>query len=291
VKDISDYELRKVSDEPTEPPQPPWLSKPWIAVALLLALAGVAVYLYLRPSPAPVPSPTESVEAVPEAGAPLGREPMEVALPALDQSDAFVRTLIATLSSHPTLAAWLATNGLVRNFTVVVTNIADGATPAVHLARLRPKARFEVIERNGRQAIDPRSYERYTTFATAVASIDPAGAARLYATLKPLIEEASRDLGSPNASFDVTLEQAIVRLLGTPILKDPVYVVPHGIGYAFEDPSVEALSPAQKQLLRFGPRNVQLIQGALSDIALALGISPQRLPVAGGRAARPGSTP
>jgi len=36
-------------------------------------------------------------------------------------------------------------------------------------------------------------------------------------TLKPRIEEAHRDLGYPDTSFDRTLEQAIVSLLRTPV--------------------------------------------------------------------------
>jgi len=114
--------------------------------------------------------------------------------------------------------------------------------------------------------------------AAAAASIDPAGSARLYATLKPLLEKASRDLGNPDTSFDRTIERAIVRLLNTPVLNDPVRVEPQGEGYAFEDADVEALTAAQKQLLRFGSRNVLRIQETLRNIALALGIPAQRLP-------------
>jgi len=126
--------------------------------------------------------------------------------------------------------------------------------------------------------IDPRSYERYTPLASAVAALDPQGTARLYATLKPLIEQSHRDLGYGNTSFDATLERAIVTLLNTPILKDPVPIVPHGIVYAFEDPRLEKLTPGQKHLLRFGPRNAQMVQQSLRKIAVALGIPEERLP-------------
>lgn len=127
--------------------------------------------------------------------------------------------------------------------------------------------------------IDPRSYDRYSPVAAAVASLDVNGTARLYATLKPLIEEASLELGNQDTSFDRTLERAIVRLLSTPILSDPVPVEPQGIGYVFWDADVEALTPAQKQFLRFGPRNVRLIQETLRNIAAALGIPAHELPI------------
>ena len=74
------------------------------------------------------------------------------------------------------------------------------------------------MSRDGSTVVDPRSYDRYARIADAVASVDPAGAARLYATLKPRIEDAQRDLGSSD-TFDHTLERAIVALLNTPVTR------------------------------------------------------------------------
>ena len=111
------------------------------------------------------------------------------------------------------------------------------------------------------------------------ASIDAAGVARLYATLKPRIEEAHRDLGNPDTPFDRTLERAIVSLLSTPASDGAARLEPQGIGFAYVDPALEGLTAAQKHLLRTGPRNVRIIQSSLRQIALALGIPPERLPM------------
>jgi hypothetical protein len=51
-----------------------------------------------------------------------------------------------------------------------------------------------------------------------------------------------------------------------------------GFGYEFTSPNLEALTGAQRQLLRTGPDNVRAIQAALRNIALALGIPSERLP-------------
>ena len=48
--------------------------------------------------------------------------------------------------------------------------------------------------------------------------------------------------------------------------------------WAYDDERLESLTPAQKQLLRMGPRNVRIIKGKLHDIALALGVPPNQLP-------------
>ena len=88
------------------------------------------------------------VQPKPESAAPLGAAAEPIDVPALDESDPLVRELVGKLSSHPGVAAWLATDGLVRNFTVVVANIAEGRTPAGHLRSLAPSGSFRIIERN-----------------------------------------------------------------------------------------------------------------------------------------------
>ena len=224
---------------------------------------------------APAPAAVRETESLVR---PLGGAAAAIVVPPLEQSDGVVADLVRKLSSHPGVAAWLTTNGLIRNFAVVVSSIADGRTPAKFLQPLRPRAPFRVIEREGDIYVDSRSYERYRLLAEAVASVDANSSASLYATLKPRIEEAHREQGQPDASFDRTLERAIVSLLETPLRQGPTRLRLHGIGYAFADPMDERLTAAQKQLLRMGPENTRIVQAKLREIALALGIPPARLP-------------
>jgi len=248
----------------------------WIAGVLLIAAAAVAAYIVFgRRAPQVATAPPVRPA---EVSKPLGGTAAPITLPPLDQSDGVVADLVRKLSSHPQVAAWLTTEGLIRNFTVVVLSIAEGKTPARSLRPLRPGAPFRVVERDRAIYIDARSYDRYAPLAEAVASIDAQGSASLYATLKPRIEQAYRDLGEPEGTFDRTLEQAIVALLETPIREGPTRVQPHGIGYAFADRRDENLSAAQKQLLRMGPANARIVQAKLREIALALGIPSSRLP-------------
>ena len=232
---------------------------------------------YTRRAPVQRIPPSVPVQAN-AAAQPLGGEAASIVVPPLDQSDGVVADLVRQLSSHPQVAAWLTTKGLIRNFAAVVLRINDGKTPANLLQPVRPSAAFRVTEQDGGIYIDSRSYERYTPLAQAVASIDAKGSASLYATVKPRIEEAYRELGHPDPSFDDALERAIVSLLETPMRSGPTRLRLQGIGYAFADPRDEALTGAQKQLLRMGPENGLAIQAKLREIALALGIPPQRLP-------------
>ena len=279
TQDIADFELQQ---EPGGAPLPPASRPPSfvpLVVGALVVIAGAGAYIFTRQDAAP-PAPSgsaTSTEATVEPPRPLGADVAAIDLPPLDETDALVRELVRALSSHPRLAAWLTTDGLIRNFTVVVDNVADGRTPANHLRVLRPTGGFRPIDAGGTMVMDLRSYDRYNDLAAAAASVDAAGAARLYATLKPRIEDAYRELGQ-DAPFDRAIERAIVHLLQAPVLQGEISLVPRGAVYDYNDSRIERLSQAQKQLLRMGPRNMRIIQRKLRDIGLALGIPPERLP-------------
>ena len=279
MADIADFELEKEPERTQTPPpssRPPSFV-PWI-VGALLAIGAAGAYFYLRQPPeTPAASGETATEATVEPPRPLGAEVEPIELPPLDQTDMLVREMVRALTSHSKIAAWLTTNGLLRNFTVVIDNIAAGRTPANQLRPMRPTGAFVPIDANGVMVIDARSYDRYNDFAAAAASVDAAGLARLYSTLKPRIEDAYRDLGV-KTPFDQTLEKAIVHLLEAPIVQGELALTPRGALYVYSDDRIERLSQAQKQLLRMGPRNMRVIQRKLREVALALGIPEERLP-------------
>jgi hypothetical protein len=279
---MQDFELLKTTEEPpfeARAERPSWL---WLVVAALIVASAAAFYIAAgrmrRVAPDANPPRAESRPGPPR---PLGGNAAAIDLPPLDQSDPVVRELVKQITSHPRIAAWLTTDGLIRTIVVAVENVAGGSTPAARFQVLRPASGFETIGRGGDLNIAPRSYQRYDDLADAAASIDAAGAARLYTTLKPRIEDAYRDLGFPDTPFDRTLEKAIVSLLRTPAPASAARLEPKGIGFGFVDPALEGLTGAQKQLLRTGPRNIRIIQSSLRQIALALGIPPERLPPPG----------
>jgi hypothetical protein len=207
----------------------------------------------------------------PKAPEPVPGENIE--LPPLGETDATVRQLVGALSSHPKVAAWLTTDQLIRNFAVVVVNISNGRSPAQHLRAVRPTGEF-IADQEGEVArIDPRSYRRYDDYADAVGALDAEGTARLYATLKPRIQDAYRELGYPEGDFDGTMERAIVELLNTPVIEGDVALTPKSVSWDFADPKLQSLSSAQRQFLRMGPRNMRIVKAKLREIAPLLGIA------------------
>jgi DUF3014 family protein len=279
VSDLSDFQLLKTpsvdaSPSAEAPARQRAIGLP-IVIALLVAASAVATYVVFSRF-----SPRSASVAVTQPVAPAVTTPATAeappVLPPLDETDPVVRKLMETITSNPQIAAWLATDHLVRHFTAGVIDVSGGATAVRWVPMWRPASSFRVAQRGRDLIIDPRSYERYDALAAAAASVDAAGAARVYTTLKPRIEEAARELGE--GSFDRALERAIVLLLSTPDVNDPIRIRQKGVGYAFADPALEALAPAQKQLLRTGPRNVQRFKTSLRAIAGAMGIPDSRLP-------------
>ncbi len=193
-------------------------------------------------------------------------------LPPLDTSDEVVRRVVAGLSARPEWASWLVSDDLVRRFVLSVVAVADGRSPESQLRFLAPEDPFRVRESGEGMVIDPDGYHRFDLVAATFASLDTQGVARLYRQLHPLMEDAYRELGLPDRTFDETVRQAFARLLSTPVPSEPPAVQPDGGQWAFSAAELEALSPAQKDLLRMGPENAGRVQAKLRELADALGV-------------------
>jgi hypothetical protein len=243
-----------------------------VVVVALIAL-GVIGYLTFGRRTAPNTAPRQAAAAAPTLPKAVQDDVERIDLPPLDDSDALVRQRIGLLSSNRLVSAWLATKGLVRNFTTVVDNISHGVNPSRHLRVLKPAGQFRVMTRGANVVIDPRTYDRFTPIADAAASIDAAGAGRLYRSFKPLLQMAYDELGNQE-SIDRAVERAIGGLLQVPAVDGDVRVEQggEGIGYDYVDPRFDALNGAQKQLLRMGPKNIRVIQQQLRGFASAAAI-------------------
>ena len=276
MPDFDDLDLHEPENLIDVRPVPPERSPLRYALPAALVIVAIIVgYLLFqrRQVASSVAPPAQTATITPPAAA-TAPAPPAVKLPPLDQSDGLVSQMVRALSTSPAALAWLTTKGLIRNAALVTVAIADGNAPAAQLRPLKPAGRFAVTESRSDPAIDPRGYERYDLITNAIASVDAGAAARTYATLKPLLNDAHRELGYPDTSFDRTLERAIGRLLATPVTAERVPLRVRGGLFVFADSRLENLSAAQKQLLRFGPRNVQRIQASLRGFATAAGLQP-----------------
>jgi len=244
-----------------------------IAVALVAFLAGGAWWMS-RNTRKPPAAQNASPVAVAGTEAPIDKpgEAEPVNLPPLDRMDGFLRPLLSALSSRPELARWLATDDLIGQLAAAVEQAAAGASPARDFKVIKPASPFVAGGRGVRRTIDPASYRRYDGLVQTVTSIDASSVAKIYKTIRPRLNEAYRSLGNQTSDVDKGLAQVLDILVDTPVVKDPIAIVisDNGGGWAYADDDLETLRPAQKQLLRMGPANVDRLLVWLRALQAAL---------------------
>lgn len=262
-------------------------------LGLLIIGAGLLYWWYYMRPPAPVPvveppktqepspppppaEPKPAVEAEEKEAVP---QPA-VTLPALDQSDDFVKQTIKGLSPHGKIADWMKIKNVIRVITAAVDNIARGKSPRAHLGFLFYGQVFSAGEKGGKLYLHPKSYERYDLLADAFVSLNTGRMVQAYGKLKPLFQEAYRELGYPQKDFHSTLIRAIQRVLDAPVVEREVLLKEEGKGvnYLYVDDGLEDMNEVQKHLLRMGPKNTRKIQQKLREIAQALGVPENQLP-------------
>jgi hypothetical protein len=241
----------------------------WVVLGALAVTVGALLSLWWmsRARPRPVlPAPTSATEVAVGSNRPK-RQPME--LPTLETSDALLRGLVAALSRHPLLARLLATDGLVRNSAFAVEQMGNGRTPSVPLKVLRPSERLAIVGTESGQ-IDPRSFARWDSAVASLITINPSDAAQLYVNVKPLFDQAYRELGHPGGDFDESIVRAIEMLNETPTITTDLELLRRPGYYEYADPALKSLPPVQKQFLLIGPDNRQKILTWLKRLATAL---------------------
>lgn len=256
----------------------------------LLLVFGFLVYKYIQPetetpvisSPLPIlePEPVPEPSVPPEA--PVSRPDVETVvvedpeeppfiLPSLDNSDQLIREGAVNLTRHEGINRWLGPNDLIRKFVVFVDNIAEGRVARESVRVLTPEGTFTARQVSDEVFIlDEASYQRYNRIVEVIVSLDARRSAEFFILLSPLFQSALLELGYPDRQFGDVVFKAIGRLLEAPIITKPIRLIRPVVMYEFEDPRLESLSPAQKQLVRMGPENTKLLQDHLRNIALEL---------------------
>jgi hypothetical protein len=252
-----------------------------LIVLFILVVIAAAYYLFIAGrEKAPGEAAAPALKPMPVGEETVGKDAL--AAPALtvdlDASDDPVRGLAAELSSNSSFAQWLKTKDLLRRFAAAVDNIAAGQSPRPQFDFFALAGPFKTVARGGKTLVDPAGYDRYNVIADVFDSLSTAGCARIYASVRPLLQQAYRELGYPKEDFHQTLLRAIAEILRTPVVDDPIVLEKGVTTWLMVDPKLEELSPAQKHLLRMGPENLQLIHAKLREIALALGYAEAQLP-------------
>ncbi|MDG1123148.1 MAG: DUF3014 domain-containing protein [Glaciecola sp.] len=188
----------------------------------------------------------------------------------LDLSDQAIKQGLITALRAPLLSTLIVNESIIANLVASITNTAQGTLPENVSLLTPPTQEFAVFKKADNQFISPESFIRYNVYAQTFAQIETADLLALLAQYEPQILANFEQIAEPNADFTDTLITAINRLLDTPSVNLPIPVVSDSAMYKFANPQLEALLPAQKQLLRMGPDNMRMVKAKLRDLRTAL---------------------
>ena len=187
-------------------------------------------------------------------------------LPPIDNSDGFIRDRMLVMKHTAELEKWLSSDDLVRRSASYVDGLARGLTLHKVLPLTAPEGSFSTHTEGEIIWLNAGNYERYDTSVAVIASLNMQSVAQMFHFTRPLLETAFAEMGYQPRQMDGIILQALDRILGTPIIVEPIQLKRESVAYKFTDPNLEGLLPLQKQLLRAGPANTQRIQ----EQALAL---------------------
>lgn len=224
-----------------------------------------------EPEPEPIPEPEPEPEPVVLPQLPVEEpepepEPEEP-LPELNQSTGYV---LESAREQGLDTAPVQDDNLIRRLTVFVDNLASGQVVREAAVIDGPQSRFLTQEIDYQLYIDERSYQRYDETVSWFVSLDTDALAENYMRFEPLFEEAYAEFSLPDVEFRDQVIAAIEMLLDTPEPSGLPALDDSEVMYTFADPELEQLPPAQKQMLRLGPENMQRVKSKLREFKEAL---------------------
>lgn len=251
-----------------------------LIVVLLLVIAGGVVLLtgiwppeeepaptVTAPPPEPPPAPivTDIEEPAPEPPPPPP-EPVEEPLPRLEESDDAVRDAVGDIPLGTAGQQYLIPGNIIERSASLIYLMAQGDVPYKLLPVSRPKAAFPISDDGTQVVTDPAGFERYDALTQWLQSLDLESLLSSLEWFIPLFREAWSYYGEDPAAFDMAVVMTLDLVIATPeidlsearlIRKEAVWI--------FEDPAIEGLAPIQKQVLRMGPENAEVVKAKAAE--------------------------
>lgn len=228
------------------------------------------------PAPVPVEVPEPVVTPFVEEPA-IEPEPVMVIeepppepdpLPGLNDSDRFVQAELGELDSANAVLRQLASAQIIRKFVVLVDGMSRGDIPDRDLPVTALQTEMTVNEQGENLfLLDPVSYNRFNLLVNTFAAIDSATIAEKLDEWDPLFESAYAELGYPDRTFDMALNQAIRNVLQARVPAGDILLTRPSVHYHFADPALESLTDLEKLLIRMGPENAATVRRKVRDIS------------------------
>lgn len=182
------------------------------------------------------------------------------ALPSLDESDDEAKKQINSLTSNKNLSHWFHSEYLIRRGVTFIDGLSRGLLLNKMHKAPTPKGKFLAFKEDDKLWLNRENYQRYGYLMNVIQAIDSDKLVSVFHQFRPLLEEAYGELGHPPKKLDNAIISALDQILSAPINNGPIELTQESVQYKYANPNLEALPPIQKQLLRMGPKNTQIIQ-------------------------------
>ena len=219
------------------------------------------------PAPQPVPVITELEEpAVDPTPPPPPPAPVEEPLPRLEESDDAVRDAVGDIPLGTAGQQYLIPGNIIERSASLIYLMAQGDVPYRLLPVSRPKAAFPISDDGTQVVTDPAGFERYNALTQWLQSLDLESLLSSLEWFIPLFQEAWSYYGEDSAAFDMAVVMTLDLVIATPEIDlNEARLIRKEAVWIFEDPAIEGLAPIQKQVLRMGPENAEIVKAKATE--------------------------
>ena len=228
----------------------------------------------VQPSVEPAPMPIEAEAPTAPIAAPPVTEVQPKIPPAPvvseETGDQYARESIDAVNGGKALAQFVAGDYVVERAVAIIDALRRGEVPYKLLPVGKPSTTFPISDNGLRVTLDTAGFSRYDGFAQWVGGLDTPALVSLLNDYEMIATQALTRMGVTDFDIRSALLAATTQILSTPQVSVDAELMRREANWVYMDPELEALSSLQKQVLRMGPENADIVQQKARDIRGAL---------------------
>ena len=224
----------------------------------------------VQPSVEPVPAPIAAQAPAAPIAAPVVTEVQPKIPPAPvvseETGDQYARESIDAVNGGKALAQFVAGDYVVERAVAIIDALRRGEVPYKLLPVGKPSTTFPISDNGLRVTLDTAGFSRYDGFAQWVGGLDTPALISLLNDYERIATQALTRMGVTDFDIRSALLAATTQILSTPQVAVDAELMRREANWVYMDPELEALSSLQKQVLRMGPENADIVQQKARDI-------------------------
>ena len=228
----------------------------------------------VQPSVEPAPAPAAAqAPAAPIAAPPVTEvQPKIPPAPVVSEEtgDQYARESIDAVNGGKALAQFVAGDYVVERAVAIIDALRRGEVPYKLLPVGKPSTTFPISDNGLRVTLDTAGFSRYDGFAQWVGGLNTPALVSLLNDYEMIATQALTRMGVTDFDIRSALLAATTQILSTPQVSVDAELMRREANWVYMDPELEALSSLQKQVLRMGPENADIVQQKARDIRGAL---------------------